>query len=297
MELLLPQQQQNQQQRSCVLSTYVPAIAHAHTAALATQRGILQERSANWPHEYNTQSTSIKLQSRSPSPTEHKHVQRPPAAGNYFTGNIHGQQIGLAGFGEERSEKQVEYELNRLYLMLQRSDKYQKYREKQPVLTAAEFLAREAAEQRLRQTSGDKSAKDGKDDKAVWPEFLEHAFWRGKSSASHPSALTEDLFSCDILSPLCSLQRRKSDGCRTNAHHIALVKWPPMGRKKYMLDGALRGRNELIQDSIRRDTGIKRDRKQVSSHLQVLKQHLRDHHRGKYTILLLHGFLDILGQT
>jgi hypothetical protein len=62
---------------------------------------------------------------------------------------------------------------------------------------------------------------------------------------------------------------------------IALVRWPPMGRKKFMLDGQLRGRNELIQDSIRRDTGITRDRKQVSSHLQVLKQHLHNQPGGK----------------
>lgn len=55
-----------------------------------------------------------------------------------------------------------------------------------------------------------------------------------------------------------------------------------MGRKKYMLDGALRGRNELIQDSIYKDTGIRRDRKQVSSHLQVLKQHLKDQPGGEY---------------
>jgi transcriptional enhancer factor len=55
-----------------------------------------------------------------------------------------------------------------------------------------------------------------------------------------------------------------------------------MGRKKYMLEGALRGRNELIQDSIYKETGIRRDRKQVSSHLQVLKQHLRDQPSGQY---------------
>jgi hypothetical protein len=54
-----------------------------------------------------------------------------------------------------------------------------------------------------------------------------------------------------------------------------------MGRKKFMLDGQLRGRNELIQDSIRRDTGITRDRKQVSSHLQVLKQHLHNQPGGE----------------
>lgn len=62
---------------------------------------------------------------------------------------------------------------------------------------------------------------------------------------------------------------------------VALIRWPPMGRKKFMLDGALRGRNELIQDSIYKDTGIRRDRKQVSSHLQVLKQHLKDQPGGE----------------
>ena len=63
---------------------------------------------------------------------------------------------------------------------------------------------------------------------------------------------------------------------------VALIRWPPMGRKKFMMDGALRGRNELIQDSIYRDTGIRRDRKQVSSHLQVLKHHLKDQLDGEY---------------
>lgn len=67
----------------------------------------------------------------------------------------------------------------------------------------------------------------------------------------------------------------------TKKHSVALVKWPPMGRKKFMLEGQLRGRNELIQDSIYKDTGIRRCRKQVSSHLQVLKQHLRDQQAGE----------------
>ena len=53
-----------------------------------------------------------------------------------------------------------------------------------------------------------------------------------------------------------------------------------MGRKKFMLDGALRGRNELIQDSIYQDTGIKRNRKQVSSHIQVLRPHVKEQPGG-----------------
>lgn len=62
-----------------------------------------------------------------------------------------------------------------------------------------------------------------------------------------------------------------------------------MGRKKYMLDGQLRGRNELIQDSIYKDTGIRRCRKQVSSHLQVLKQHLKDQPAGELFATIVGG--------
>ncbi|KAH7080049.1 TEA/ATTS domain family-domain-containing protein [Paraphoma chrysanthemicola] len=205
------------------------------------QRAVLRERSANWPHDLNPQSIPKQKRSRTSSPIENNYARRPAHVGSYLTGHVHAQHIGLAGFGAEKSEKQVEYELKRLDLMLQRSDKYQKYREKQPNLTRTEVLAKEArelAEQQAKEAErvarGEPKKKPGRDekDKTVWPEFLEHAFWR------------------------------------------ALVRWPPMGRKKHMLDGALRGRNELIQDSIRRDTGIIRDRKQVSSHLQVLKQHL-----------------------
>jgi transcriptional enhancer factor len=68
----------------------------------------------------------------------------------------------------------------------------------------------------------------------------------------------------------------------TDEYVPALVRWPPMGRKKYMFEGAQRGRNELIQDSIYRDTGISRDRKQVSSHLQVLKGKLQGFPAGEY---------------
>ncbi|KAL8713391.1 MAG: hypothetical protein Q9220_002590 [cf. Caloplaca sp. 1 TL-2023] len=51
----------------------------------------------------------------------------------------------------------------------------------------------------------------------------------------------------------------------------ALRKVPPMGRKKLMVDGKLQGRNELISIKILRWTGKNRTRKQVSSHIQVLK--------------------------
>lgn len=239
-----------------------PSVGTPLDGTSSQHRGVLQERSANWPHDNtaspitNTQHTSQKV-SRSQSPTENGYAQQTAAAGNYFTGSLHAQHIGLAGCGVERSEKQIKRDIARLYLLLQRSDKYQKYREKQPVLTPREFIEREAREAKMKVEKDNKSPE-----KSVWPEFLEHAFWRGEQS----------------------LLRFDKGTCRTlvaDQNIAALIRWPPMGRKKFMLDGALRGRNELIQDSIYKDTGIRRDRKQVSSHLQVLKQHLKDQPGGK----------------
>jgi transcriptional enhancer factor len=238
-----------QQQRSCVRQEDVPLLENTTFDSTVQQRAVLQERSANWPHEFSNQPTPAQKRSRSPSPIGNISSRRPAAAGIYFTGNVHAQQ--LAGFGAERSEKQVDFELKRLYRMLQRSDKYQKYREKQPQLTRAEVIAkeaREAAEKKAREAAGQQPGKDEKD-KTVWPEFLGHAFWRGKRQDFYAAALHSY---CDV---------------KADRIHTALIRWPPMGREKYMLDGALRGRNELIQDSIRRDTGITRDHKQVSSHL------------------------------
>lgn len=51
---------------------------------------------------------------------------------------------------------------------------------------------------------------------------------------------------------------------------------PPVGRKKKHMDGRLWGRNEEISKMIKLWTGVDRDRKQVSSHIQVLKGFMGD---------------------
>lgn len=143
-------------------------------------RGVLQERSANWPHD-NTASPLTGLQSaipkvsRSQSPTENVYNQQPSNAGGYFTGSLHApHHIGLAGHGVERNEEQISRDIKKLYTLLNRSDKYQKYREKQPQLTPQQFLEREAREAKMKIDKDNKSPE-----KSVWPEFLELAFWRG----------------------------------------------------------------------------------------------------------------------
>ncbi|KAL8971241.1 MAG: hypothetical protein Q9183_001141 [Haloplaca sp. 2 TL-2023] len=56
-----------------------------------------------------------------------------------------------------------------------------------------------------------------------------------------------------------------------HAFQLALRLVPPVGRRKKYIDGKLRGRNEEISQVLKSWTGIHRDRKQISSHIQVLK--------------------------
>ncbi len=138
----------------------------------------LQEQPSNWlrdlnevpptPHSLASRSMNLTGTTSTPNTT--------PTTGSFFMGNVNAQHIGLAGCGVERSEEQIKVELDQMYTTLQRSERYQKYRSKQPALTPTSMMEREKAEKEEAERKGCKVDEK----KAVWPEFLERAFWRGK---------------------------------------------------------------------------------------------------------------------
>ena len=91
----------------------------------------------------------------------------------------------------------------------------------------------------------------GKDGKEIWPDYLEEAFQIGQASVDLSFVIVAD-------------------------NGIALRCVPPMGKYKTPLTckGGVKkpsGRNELIARKIEMLTGVTRLRKQISSHIQVLK--------------------------
>ncbi|KAL8695108.1 MAG: hypothetical protein Q9218_000386 [Villophora microphyllina] len=63
-----------------------------------------------------------------------------------------------------------------------------------------------------------------------------------------------------------------------HAFQLALRAVPPVGRKKKQIGEKLCGRNEEISLKIRQWTGVERIRKQISSHIQVLKAFMPENH-------------------
>jgi transcriptional enhancer factor len=133
----------------CRLSADIPLLERTPVDGSPQRQDVLQERCAVQSYRTHDRTALPQLGQRGClSLPDNSYVQRSVTTETYYTGNVHTQHIGLAGFGVERSEKQVKCELGRLYKLLERSEKYQTYREKQPALTPAEVVARDTAERK-----------------------------------------------------------------------------------------------------------------------------------------------------
>ena len=107
----------------------------------------------------------------------------------------------------------------------------------------------------------------GQDGQPVWPDALEEAFQIG-------IYLIYSLYFVD------------------HSHLLAIRDIPPvLGKKKLQVrgpDGSMKlcGRNELLSKKIFQLTGILRTRKQISSHIQVIRGFLRKGNNSKYEDLI-----------
>lgn len=135
--------------RSCVVPSNAPVLPDPDSSI---PRRALKERSGNRRHEYHDGSSSWKCD---PSPAENTYPHGP--GGSYFTSNLTSQLSG------EKSEAQIEYETKRLLGVLDRCEKYQKYRDRQP--------------------------QNAKEREQKWSDTLERAFFRGMPSSTHSSCV------------------------------------------------------------------------------------------------------------
>ena len=96
--------------------------------------------------------------------------------------------------------------------------------------------------------------KNAKGESQVWPDLVEEAFHDGMFELLFLVSQTT------LINELSALRHIKKN----------------TGRKKRLYNGKDMGTNQLISEFIFQRTGVYRDRKKVSSHLQVLKPFLKE---------------------
>jgi len=126
---------------SCVVPSNAPSLPDLDTS---TKRRALQERSGNRRHGHHRGASSWKRES---SLSEKGYLYE---GRNYLTSSLTAPLVG------EKSEAQIEAETKKLMALLDRCEKYQKYRERQP--------------------------KTAKQREQKWADNLERAFFKGMLS-------------------------------------------------------------------------------------------------------------------
>jgi len=136
--------------RSSVVPSNAPVLADPDSSI---PRRVLREQSGNRQHEY--QDSSSSSWKREASPIENVHLHG--SGGSYFSSNITTQLSG------EKSEAQIENETKRLLGLLERCEKYQKYRDRQ--------------------------TPNAKEKEQQWSDNLERAFFRGILPSTRSSSV------------------------------------------------------------------------------------------------------------